>query len=118
VRTSSTDGDNSRSSTARRDLRDNWVFRVAALVVVLFAAFLVSRGCASEGRNVSQDEAVAIARESTTFQPDKVQVRFLQQGIPPRPTWAVSLYDVDARGRPTTAQVIIVDASTGEVVEP
>jgi hypothetical protein len=117
VPTSSTDGDNSRSST-RRDLRDNWVFRVAALVVVLFAAFLVSRGCASEGRNVSQDEAVAIARESTTFQPEKVQVRFLQQGVPPRPIWAVSLYDVDDRGRPTKVELIIVDASTGKVVQP
>jgi hypothetical protein len=87
------------------------------LVVVLIAAFGVSRGCASAGRNVTSDEAVEIARESTTFEPDRVQVRFVQRGIPPRPLWAVSLYDIDARGRPSEVHVVIVDANTGTIVE-
>jgi hypothetical protein len=87
------------------------------LLAVLLAAFAVSRGCGAAGRNVSSDDAVAIARKSTSFEPDKVQVRFVQQGIPPRPLWAVSLYDVDARGRPSRVQVVLVDASSGQIVK-
>lgn len=115
--TPSTDGDNSRSPKARRDLRDSWVFRVVALAVVLLVALGVARSCGSAGRNVTADEAVVIARESTDFQPDKHQVRFFQRGIPPRPLWAVSLYDVGPRGRPIRVHLVIVDATTGAVVE-
>ena len=86
------------------------------LLAVLLLAFGVARGCASAGRNVSSDEAVEIARASTDFKPDRVQVRFVQQGIPPHPYWAVSLYDVDTRGRATEAVVVLVDAETGRVV--
>lgn len=88
------------------------------VLVVLLAAGVVARSCGSAGRNVSSDRAVEIARESTKFRPDKVQVRFVQQGIPPRPLWAVSLYDVDADGRPTKIEVIVVDARTGGIVRP
>jgi hypothetical protein len=116
VPTPSIDDASSPSSSPRRDLRDRWYFRVAALVVALLVAGVVARGCGSAGRNISSEEAVEIARASTTFEPDKVQVRFLQQGIPPRPTWAVSLYNVNVAGNPTTALVIIVDATTGEIV--
>lgn len=86
------------------------------LVVVLVAAFGLARGCASAGRDISSDEAVEIARASTDFKPDRVQVRFVQSGIPPRPRWAVSLYDVDQRGRPTEVHLVIVDASTGAIL--
>jgi hypothetical protein len=88
-----------------------------ALAVVLLAAFGVARGCGSAGRNVSSDEAIAIARKSTTFQPDKVQIRFIQRGIPPRPAWAVSLYDVSPRGLPINVHVVVVDANTGAVLD-
>lgn len=118
MHTPSTDGDSSPSPRAARDLRDSWIFRVAAIVVVLLVAAVVARGCGSAGRNVTSDEAVEIARESTTFEPDKVQVRFVQQGVPPRPLWAVSLYDVDARGRPTEVHLVIVDAESGTIVRP
>ena len=115
--TPSTDGDSSAARSPARDLRDSWIFRLAALVVVLLAAFGVARGCGSAGRNVSSDEAIAIARKSTTFQPDKVQIRFIQRGIPPRPAWAVSLYDVSPRGLPINVHVVVVDANTGTVLE-
>jgi hypothetical protein len=118
VPTSSTDDDSSPKRKVAGDLRDSWIFRLIALAVVLLAAFAVARSCGSAGRNVTADEAVVIARESTDFQPDKHQVRFFQQGIPPRPLWAVSLYDVGPRGRPIRVHLVIVDATTGAVVEP
>ena len=114
--TRSIDDDNSPSRKVARDLRDSWLFRVAVLAVVLLLAFGLARGCASQGRNVSSDEAVEIARNSTDFEPERVQVRFVQQGIPPHPYWAVSLYDVDAGGRPTEVKVVLVDASTGQII--
>ena len=78
-------------------------------------ALLVARGCGSEGRNVSDDEAVALAKKQADFTPERYQVRFVQQGLPPHPFWAVSLYDEGPRGRPTRYEVYLVDATTGEV---
>jgi hypothetical protein len=117
VPTSSTDDASTPEPKAARDLRDSWIFRLVALVVVLLVALAVSRSCGSADRNVTADEAVAIARESTDFVPDKHQVRFFQQGIPPQPRWAVSLYDVGPGDRPIRVHLIIVDATTGAIVE-
>jgi hypothetical protein len=88
---------------------------VAAIAVVLLAAVLISRGCGSEGRDITSDQAVELAMEEATFEPDRHQVRFLQQGIPPHPYWGVSFYDVGPGGRPTKVEVYLVDATTGEV---
>jgi hypothetical protein len=118
VPTSSTADDSSPNRKVAGDLRDSWIFRLAALAVVLLVAFGVARSCGSAGRDVTADEAVVIARESTEFKPDKHQVRFFQRGIPPRPLWAVSLYDLGQRGRPIRVHLVIVDATTGAVVEP
>ncbi len=102
----------------QRDLRDSWQFRFAAIVVVLLVALLVGRGCARSDRTVSQEQAERIARASTSFKPDRLQIRLVQQGIPPRAIWAVSLYDIDAAGKPTKYEVVRVDGRTGAVLEP
>ena len=100
-----------------RDLRDSRLFRVAALVAVLLVALLVSRSCANADREVSQDRAISIAREATPFEPDKVQIRLVQRGVPPRAVWAVSLYDVDANDNPTRVNLVLVDGRTGTIVD-
>ena len=84
---------------------------MAALV-----ALLVSRSCASSDREVSQEQAISIAREATPFDPDRVQIRLVQRGIPPRAVWAVSLYDVDANDNPTRVNIVLVDGRTGSIV--
>ena len=76
---------------------------------------LIAKGCGSAGRDVTSDEAVQLAIAEASFEPDKHQVRFVQQGIPPHPNWAVSLYDMGPGGRPTKVEVYLVDATTGEV---
>lgn len=98
-----------------RDLRDRWQFRVVAIVAVLALGLLVSKGCGSAGRNITDDEAVALAKQHATFEPDKYLVRFVQQGIPPQPFWGVSLYDVGPQGQTTRYEVFLVNATTGEV---
>jgi len=117
VSTSDTSSNGRKSAGAQaRDLRDRPLFRIAALVVVLFAAFLATKSCARQDNKISQDEAVAIAREHVDFTPEKHQIRYLPQGIPPVFFWAVSLYTVK-NGRPDRVQVVLVNATTGAVQE-
>ena len=113
--TSDTSSNGRKSAgTQVRDLRDRPLFRVAALVVVLLAAFLATKSCARHDNEISQDEAIAIAKEQINFVPDKVQIRYLPQGIPPVYFWAVSLYTLK-NGQPARVQVVLVNAKTGAV---
>lgn len=109
----SSNGHNTAGSRSR-DLRDRPLFRIAALVVVLLVAFLATKSCASHNNKISQDEAIAIARTAIDFTPDKVQIRYLPQGIPPVYYWAVSLYTVKD-GAPDRVRVVLVNATTGAV---
>jgi len=98
-----------------RDLRDSWLVRAAVLLAVLAVAFLYVRGCQAESRQVSDEEAVEIARAEVSFTPDRHQVRFLQRGIPPRSYWGVSFVEDGPNGVPTRVEVFLVDARTGDV---
>lgn len=105
----------STGGASSRGLRNRPLGRLVLLAGVLLAAFAVSRSCGSTEHEVSKDEAIAIARDAADIQPDRVQIRFVQRGIPPRQFWAVSLYTVDADDRPKQVTVLLVDAQTGEV---
>jgi hypothetical protein len=98
-----------------RDIRDSWLFRGAILVAVLSVALLYTRGCQEESRPISSDEAVELARAEVSFTPDRYQVRFLQQGIPPRAYWGVSFVEDGPNGRAVRNEVYLVDAKTGDV---
>jgi hypothetical protein len=114
----STDGtsSNGRKAEARpaRDIRDRALFRIAALVAVLFIAFLATKSCAKQENKISQNEAVEIAKRHVDFTPDDYQVRYLPQGIPPVYYWAVSLYTLK-NGQPDRVQVVLVNVTTGAV---
>jgi hypothetical protein len=97
-----------------RDLRDRPLGRIALVGAVLAVAFLSARACQGTD-NVSSERAIEIARAEVAFAPDRTQVRLVQQGIPPRAYWAVSLYDVDSAGRPTRVQAFLVDRKTGQI---
>jgi hypothetical protein len=97
-----------------RDIRDRPLFRIAAVIVVLLAAFAVAKGCDRQQNEISQDEAIAIAKAEIEFTPDRVQVRYLPQGVPPVYFWAVSLYTLK-NGSPDRLQVVLVNATTGAV---
>lgn len=106
------------SSPRRRDLRDSTAFRVGALLLVLGVAFLAARSCGASGQDVSSSEAVELAEQRADLDPERVQVRFVRQGVPPRGYWAVSLYTLDRDGRPERVEVFLVDAETGDVRRP
>ena len=90
--------------------------RVAILVGILLVAFLVTKSCARQQNEISQDEAVAIAKEHVDFTPDGYQVRYLPQGVPPVYYWAVRLY-TGTNEQPDRVQVVLVNATTGAVRE-
>ncbi len=97
--------------------RDSAVGRIALLAGVLALAFLAARSCGSSQEGISSERAVAIAIEEASFTPESHQVRLVQQGIPPRDSWAVSLYD-GPPSAPTRYEVFLVDRETGAVSEP
>jgi hypothetical protein len=111
----SSNGRSPADAAEHRDLRDRPLFRIAVLLGVLLLAFVVLKSCARQQNEVSQDEAVAIARKEIDFTPDKHQIRYVPQGVPPVYYWAVSFYTVNERGNPARVEVVLVNAKTGDV---
>lgn len=99
-----------------KDLRDSTLGRLAILAIVLLIALLATRSCTGRDSELSQAEATEIAAKEAAFDADGTQVRYVQQGIPPRGTWIVSFYTGQAND-PTRVQTILVDAQTGEIVQ-
>jgi uncharacterized iron-regulated membrane protein len=99
-----------------RDLRDSTLGRIAIIAVVLAVAAVSARSCGSGTNALTQEEAVDAARAVAIVEDEKVLVRYLNQGIPPRGTWIVSFYTGSPR-HPVTAQTVTVDAQTGEIVD-
>jgi hypothetical protein len=90
---------------------------------VLLAALFAARTCASADRNVSQEEAIEIARENAAFEPcaeqQCVQIRYVQRGIPTKAYWAVVLSDeLDDKGQPNRVESFLIDVSTGDISRP
>jgi hypothetical protein len=104
------------TTPGRRAFRDRPLGRIAILLALLALALLFARNCTGDADNVSQQTAVETARSVAVFEPDQVQLRFLRRGIPPRAYWVVSMYQGTAR-RPTLVQVVLIDATTGDVAD-
>ena len=86
------------------------------LALVLLAALVVARTCGSSQPSVSQEEAIAIAKDQVSFEPRDVQIRNVPRGIEGRRSWAVSLY-TGTIARPGTCRVVEIDAASGRVAQ-
>jgi hypothetical protein len=86
------------------------------LAVVIVAAVLVSRSCGATQAEISQEEAIVIAKRQVSFEPDRVVIRLLKQGIPQRELWLVGLAERLPDGTLTNITNVRLDADTGEVV--
>jgi predicted small secreted protein len=109
--------------TPRRGLRDSALGKLLLLGLVLGAAFVATRSCASTDQNISSEEAIEIAKENASFEPcpevQCAQSRYIPRGIPPHPYWGVVLSEaIDAEGDPTRTASFLVDAITGDVSRP
>jgi hypothetical protein len=87
--------------------------------VLLVFTLLVSKTCASNRDEITQQEAVDIAIENASFVPCEGeicrQVRYLNQGVPPTGYWGVVLSKEIVAGRPTRTESFLVNATTGAV---
>ena len=106
----------------RRGLRDHPLGKLLLLALVLAAALVVARTCGSNNQEISQEEAIEIAKESASFEPcpevQCVQIRYVPRGIPVRGYWGVVLSDeIDSEGEPNRTESFLVDVQTGEATK-
>lgn len=87
-----------------------------ALGALFALTFVVAQTCQQRQIRISEERAVATARQAVDFRPSRTQVRLVRQGLNARPYWAVSLSVPQREGegfeRLTTVRV---DANTGKL---
>ena len=91
--------------------------RIAIVAVLLALSVIVARTCQQAQIRVTQEQAVATAKDQIDFTPTATQVRLLRQGIGRQPFWIVSLSipNPDSEGTFRHLALVRVDANTGEV---
>jgi hypothetical protein len=104
------------SSLGDRLRRVTWS-RVAFMVALLTAGFVLVKVAGHNGARVGKDDALAIARQKVDFEPTGYQIRFIRRGIPSRGFWVASFYIQKETGGYSRVTVVLVDAATGKVTE-
>jgi len=90
--------------------------RVAVLVGVLAAAFVVAQTCQQSQIRFTKEQAIAKAKTRIDFTPQRTQIRLLRQGIASEPFWIVSL-SIPGEREDTFRELALVkiDANNGKV---
>jgi hypothetical protein len=85
-------------------------------VAVLALAFVAAQTCQKSQIRLDKNEAIAKAEAQIPFEPKRVQIRLLRQGLNSKPFWIVSL-SVPGRTETTFSELAVVriNANTGEV---
>jgi hypothetical protein len=91
---------------------------VLVIAGVLVLAFVVARACQDEQVRITEEQAVATARQEVDFRPRLVNVRLLRQGVDSTPFWFVNLSIPGPElGTVRRLSVVKIDANPGEVTE-
>lgn len=90
------------------------------LAGLLVVAFFAARGCQDRGVQLTQEEAVVLAREQIDFEPTYTQIRLLRQGLNRKAYWFVSLsqpigFDGDRPDLFRNLAVVQIDSTSGKV---
>ena len=80
---------------------------------MLVVALLVARTCGGSDVELTQEDAIAIARDQVSWEPTDVQVRLLKRGLQSDAFWAVALTQQRVDGTVVRCQAVRVDAATG-----
>jgi hypothetical protein len=105
-------------AAARRRRPPQPVWLRVGLVVLLFAVTLfAARSCQQSQIRITKDQAIATAEQRIPFEPTRVQVRMLRQGLNSRPVWVVSLSVPHEGAKDVFDELAIVrvSANTGKV---
>lgn len=106
----------STEEPAARSLRDTAWGKLALLGAVLLLALLVARTCGSSDPEVSQEEAIAAAREEIDFEVEQTRIRYVKQGFQGEAVWAVSFARCATDGSIAQFALVRVDVDSGEIV--
>ena len=88
------------------------------IVGVLVLAFVVARGCQQSQVRISEEQAIATAKDEVDFAARRTNVRLLRQGLNSKPYWFVNLsVPGQAPGSIRRLSVVKIDANNGKVVE-
>jgi hypothetical protein len=92
--------------------------RVLVLIGIFVLALIVSRSCQQEQVQVTEEEAVEIARQEIDFEPTRTNIRFLRQGLDRQPFWYVQFSIPIGPDENLFAKLTIVqvDTESGEIV--
>jgi hypothetical protein len=111
-------GPNLSDYAGRKGALPTWP-RVGVVVALFVLIFFVARGCQNNQIKISQDDAVAEAKEQIDFTSTSTQIRLLRQGLDRHPYWVVSLSVPigDARNPEGFRRLAVVriDATNGDV---
>jgi peptidase YpeB-like protein len=89
---------------------------VLVIALVLVAAFVFAQTCQKDQVRVSEEQAIQIARDQVSFEPERTQIRMLRQGLNSKPFWIVSLsIPGETEGTFRRIAVVRVDANNGKV---
>jgi hypothetical protein len=92
--------------------------RVGVIAAVLLLCFVVARSCQQSQVRITKDQAIATAERQVDFEPRRVQIRFLRQGVASEPFWIVSLSVPGAREDSFRELTFVrIDANTGKVTD-
>lgn len=100
----------------RRPPHPVWL-RIGVIVVLLAVTLVAARSCQQSQIRITKEQAITRAEQRVPFEPTRVQVRMLRQGLTSRPFWIVSL-SVPREGSPQAFDqlaVVRVNANTGTV---
>jgi len=100
----------------RRPPQPMWL-RVGLVVGLLALTLFAARSCQQSQIRITKDQAIATAEQRIPFEPTRVQVRMLRQGLNSRPVWVVSLSVPHPGTRNVFDElaVVRVSANTGKV---
>jgi hypothetical protein len=87
------------------------------MVGLVVLGLVLTRVLGKTRPHVSESQAVAIARPTLDFTPQGHTIRVVQQGIPPRPSWLVSFWIRKVTGGYKRITVVLVDGTSGRVVD-
>jgi hypothetical protein len=89
---------------------------IAAIVVLFVVTLLAAQSCQQSQVRVTQEQAIATARERAGFTPERTQIRLVRQGLTGHPFWAIS-FSVPAASGDGYAKLttVRIDANSGKV---
>jgi hypothetical protein len=92
--------------------------RAGVIAGVLVLCFVVARSCQQSQVRLTKEQAIATAEKQVDFEPARVQIRLLRQGIGSEPFWIVSLSVPGARENTFKHMTFVrIDANTGKVAD-